>query len=128
MEQLLLSTRPFEYIAFIIIRLNIQAGPAYLFAAIDAQTGYAFNIGLTQELNDTIILQKVYELTELPEFTESIQDKPFTLVFENNAHLFESIQNIIQYHQGTPLLNKTYNHFISNPFVDDMQKRLGGRK
>ena len=128
MEQLLLATRTYEYIAFVCIKLNTRQGPAYLLAAIEAQIGYAFNLGVSPEINDTIILQKVYELTEHPEFTERTEGKPFTLVFENNAHLFPAIQNIIQYHQGSVILNKTYNHFISNPFVDDMQKRLGGRK
>lgn len=128
MEQLLLATRPYEYIAFVCIKLNTRQGPAYLFAAIEAQLGYAFNLGVSPELTDNTILQKVYEFTEHPEFTERIEGKPFTLVFENNAHLFESIQNILRYHNGEPLLNKTYNHFISNPFVEDMQKRLGGRK
>lgn len=127
MEQLLLATRSYEYIAFVCIKLNTLQGPAYLFAAIEAQTGFAFNLGVSPELNDTIILQKVYELTEHPEFTERTEGKPFTLVFENNEHLFDAIQNILRYHLGEPLLNKTYNHFISNPFLNDMQKRLGGR-
>ncbi|MBU3677171.1 MAG: hypothetical protein FGM54_08355 [Chitinophagaceae bacterium] len=126
MDQILLATYTLEYLAFVSVQLNTQQGPVYLYVAIDALTGYAFNLGVHQEYNSTIVLQMVYELTELPEFTERLEEqgKSFTLVMENNSAPLESIHNIIQYLGGDVMVNKPYNHFISNPFLDDMRSRL----
>lgn len=126
MDQILLATYTLEYLAFVSVKLNTQEGPVYLFVAIDALTGYAFNLGVHQEYNSTIVLQMIYELTELPELTQRLeqQGKPFTLVMENHDTPLKSIHNIIQYLGGEVIVNKPYNHFISNPFLDDMRSRL----
>lgn len=125
MEQILLPTRPFEYIAFVTLKMNTLEGMAYLMSMVDAKTGYAFHLGLSPQLNDTVLLEKVYELTEHPEFVKLINGQPFTLVFEDFEHLFEPIRGILKFHQGDIILNRHYNHHISNDFVNDLQNRLG---
>jgi hypothetical protein len=126
MDQLLLATYTLEYLAFVSVKMNTKQGPVFLYVAIDALTGYAFNLGVHPEYSDTIILKMIYELTEIPELIQRLeqQSKPFTLVMENTDAPLESIQNIIQYINGTVIVNKPYNLFISNPFLDDMRKRL----
>jgi hypothetical protein len=75
-------------------------GPVHLFFAVDAFSGYAFNIGVEPELNAESVLKNIYLMCEIPEFRE--QNKGgFTLVLDEFEELKERIEAVIKPDLGT---------------------------
>lgn len=117
------ARHPLEYVAFLDLQMNTKEGPAFLFFAIDAFTGHAFNLGVEQELNQDTILKHIYFLCEHPEFVE-VNSSGFTLVLEYDDQLSENIAAIIKPENGKVLFDKTFHNFITNPFLAEMNQYL----
>jgi hypothetical protein len=116
-------TRPLEYVAFFNFQLNTQQGPAFVFVAIDAYLGYAFNLGVEPDNKPETVLKKIYLLTEHPEFVRYM-DKGYTLVLEEHPELSERIEAIIKPSKGKLLFDKTYNNHLANPFLLGLRDSL----
>ena len=98
-------------------------GPVHLFFAVDAFSGYAFNIGVEPELNAESVLKNIYLMCEIPEFRE--QNKGgFTLVLDEFEELKERIEAVIKPENGKVLFNKSYNNFLTNPLLISMNQHL----
>lgn len=116
MGQILKANYPLEYVAFLNVKVRTQEGLAYMFMAVDAYSGYLFNLEIERDENPETVLKNIYLLTEHKEFSDK-NKKGFTLVFEDNENLAPQIETIIKSLNGKVMFNKTYNNYISNPVL-----------
>ncbi len=112
-----------EYVAFIHVQLRIRDSFVYMFVAIDAYSGSAFNLTVERDDSPETILKNVYFLMEHEKFKDH-NTNGFTLVFEDNEALSERITAIIKSEGGKVMYNKTFNNRISNPFLLSLTENL----
>lgn len=116
-----------EYVAFLHFQMNtIQDGPVHLFFAVDAFSGYAFNLGAEPELNAEAVLKNIYLMCEIPEFREQ-NTRGFTLVLDDFEAIMDRIEAVIRPENGKVIFNKGYNNFITNPLLISIDQYLSSR-
>ena len=124
MGKILQAKYNLEYVAFLHLQMNtVMDGPVHLFFAVDAFSGYAFNLGAEPELNAESVLKNIYLMCETPEFREH-NTVGFTLVLDDFEELKDRIEAVIRPDNGRVLFNKTYNNFITNPLLISMDQYL----
>lgn len=87
---------------------------------------YLFNLGVEKEVTDDIVLNKLYCLTEDPEF-EPFTNSGFTIVLEDHKNLLESIGAFVAPLNGKVIFDKPFNNRIANPVLIHFAKTLGRR-
>ena len=98
-----------------------------MFVAIDAYSDYVINIGVERDDSPETVIKNVYLLSENKEF-QAHNTNGFTLVFEEKEELSDRIDAIIKGEGGKVLFNKTFNNYISNPFLLSFSKYLKGNR
>jgi hypothetical protein len=118
------ATRPLEYVAFSCIEIKTRnEGSGFIYLAVDAYLDYAFNLGVAADRNANTVLEKIYQLTELPEFVEHLPCN-FTLVLEEFKDLSKRIDAVINPSGGKLLFNKAMNNVITNPVLLSLRENL----
>lgn len=113
------AKRPLEYVAFFTLQFPTKEGPAYLFLAVDAYSEFAFHLGVEADDRNENYLKYIYKLTENPDFLQH-RDKGFTIVLENHEEISEQIYAIINSFNGTLLISKSHNNYISLPVLKSL--------
>ena len=118
-------TRPLQYVAFFHFEIRTKEGPAYVFMAVDAFDGHAFNLQVEQDNRPDTVLKNIYLLLEDPYFVQNGGDG-ITLVLEDHEDLAERIRKILKPFHGKLMFNKAYNNHLANPVMLSMLESMKG--
>ncbi len=119
-------TRPLQNVAFFHFEMRTIEGPAYVFMAVDALDGHAFNLQVEQDNRPETILKNIYLLLEDPYFVEH-GGNGITLVLEDHEDLADRIRKILKPFHGKLMFNKAYNNYLANPVMLSMLESMKGK-
>lgn len=118
-----IATRSLEYVCLFPVDFPTQEGDAFIFAAIDVFSEYAFNTGVENQLNDELILKHIELLVNDPEFIKH-RDNGFTLVLHKFEHLVFAINAIIKPFNGKVIINDPFVAQTFKPFLKNIYQHL----
>lgn len=118
------STRPFQYIAFFVVELRTQEGPAFVFMGYDVFQDKVFQLGIEREKSTDQVLKNVYRLMEHP-FFAGYKGEGFTLLVEDFDNLTERIQAILKPSHGKVLYDRELTNQVIHPVLASMARSLG---
>jgi hypothetical protein len=120
------ATRPLEFVGFFTLKILTEGEALFIFLALDAYSGYLFNLGWEMDQQDKTILKKIYFLLEDPVFLE-YNTKGFSLVMEEHDHLAEPIAAIVRFSNGNVMFDRSYNSFLFLPVYESIDRYLKSR-
>jgi hypothetical protein len=106
------ASRPLEYVAFWTVQMSTKEGPAFVFLAVDAFSGFAFNLVVEKDGNSDRIIEKISQLTENADFIKNLH-RGFTLVLENAEALQAKIESIIKPLNGSLMIDKSFCQYLA---------------
>ena len=117
------ATRPLEYVGFFTLKILTEGEALFIFLALDAYSGYLFDLGWEMDQKDETILKKIYFLLEDPLFVE-YNTEGFTLVMEDHYQLIEPIVVIAGLSNGKVVYDRSYNSFLFQPVYESINRYL----
>ncbi len=117
------ATRPLEYVAFFSFEMPTGEGPAFVFMAVDAYSGFAFHLGVARDDSPEQILKCIYLLTEHENFVMEMH-KGFTLVFEKYQELETGITAIISPLKGKVIFDQPFCNYLAIPVMRGLSEFL----
>ena len=117
------ATRPLEFLGFFTLKIQSEGHAVYIFLALDAYSGYLFNLGWEMDQDDETVLKKIYFLLEDPVFLE-YNTEGFTLVMEDHDELAVPIAHIVGLSKGNVMFNRAYNAFLFQPLFESITQYL----
>lgn len=121
------ATKPLEYICFFPVEIPTGEGPAFVFLAVDAFSGFAFNTGVEDNDRPETIIKHIYLLTEHPDFVKQNKNG-FTLVLHKYQELESRIQSVISSVGGKIQFDGTYLSKIMAPVLKSMFQNMGKKR
>ena len=114
-----------ECIALSRLKFRTQEGPAYLVVAVDAFSGFAYQLGGDTSDDPALVVKAVYELTEHPYFTDHFnQEKGFALVLEEFEEQEERISKVIKGMKGKVIYNSALNNTILQSLLESLAENM----
>lgn len=118
-------TRTGECIALSRLKFQTRQGPAYVFVAVDAFSGYGYNLGAEMSDDPALTIRFIYELTEHEHFLEHFDAaEGFTLVLEEFEDQAERIRKVISGLKGELVFNRALNNVIMQPLLMSIAQQM----
>lgn len=123
-----IATRPLEYVCLFPADISFQKDQElFAFFAVDVFSEFAFNTGMENQLNDSLVLKHIQLLINDPNFIKH-RKNGFTLVLHKFQHLTADINTIIKPLNGNLIFNDPFVSKVFEPFLklfyQNMSKRL----
>lgn len=115
-----LKPREVLYFEFVPVPTE-QDGEVFLCIAVDHASEFCFSLGVCLELTDSIVLEKVQELMDNPDFKR--YTIPFELVMYRTPHLEEQVNRILVPHKGKAVFDEER---FADKMIPILQKMFKG--